>query len=167
MRYIVSRLCGLLNRQIATYDRLSAEMLSERQALLTRDFNLLRGSLERQQSLVDEIHDIIRDYNEEVETLYQSMGLERLKADADESVLIQKLGRDGEKMKRVGNRLKQVVKRAKKINQENQKIIEVSNAFFRSYIQCLNEIRCHVFGYNQYASSDDRIGQNLLLNQHI
>ncbi len=167
MRYVVSRLCGLLNRQIATYKKLVDEMLLERKALLERDIKLIKESLEKQQVLVDELYDIMRDYDEEVDYLYKEMGLTRRSAKKDEEVLTQKLGKDALKMKQLGDHLKQVVMRAKKINKENQKIIEVSNSFFRSYFYCLQQLKSQILGYTPKAKADTRYTENIYINQHF
>ncbi len=167
MRLIITRICGLLNRQISIYTRLVDEMLEERKALLVRDLQRLHESLEKQQELVDEIRDIVKDYEEEVDCLYQSCGIPRNSSESTEKLLKEKLGRDAGKLVQLSDKLKKVIQKAKRVNRENQRIIEVSNAFFRSYFRFLTEIRSQAFGYTHRGASDYVTGRNIIINQQI
>ncbi|MDQ7052448.1 MAG: flagellar protein FlgN [candidate division KSB1 bacterium] len=167
MRIIISRICGLLNRQIAIYRQLIDAMLVERKALLVRDIEHLHDALEKQQELVDEIHDIMKDYEEEVENLFESFAIPRHPSIETEQLLKAKLGRDARPLVQLSEKLKKVIERAKQVNRENQRIIEVSNAFFKSYFRLLTDIRSQAFGYTHKGVADRAAGRNVAINHRI
>ncbi len=167
MRLAISRICGLLNRQISIYGKLVEEMLEERKALLVRDLQRLHQSLERQQELVEEIRDIMKDYEEEVDSLYQNLGIPRQASTKTEKLLRERMGREANTLIALSDRLKKVIQRAKRVNRENQRIVEVSSAFFKSYFRYLTDIRAQAFGYNRRGVSNYTAGRNVMINHQI
>ncbi len=167
MRLAISRICGLLNRQISIYGKLVEEMLEERKALLVRDLQRLHQSLERQQELVEEIRDIMKDYEEEVDSLYQNLGIPRQASTKTEKLLRERMGREANTLIALSDRLKKVIQRAKRVNRENQRIVEVSSAFFKSYFRYLTDIRAQAFGYTRRGVSNYTAGRNVMINHQI
>lgn len=165
MRYILARILGLLNREVATYQELIAEMRRERNALFARDLPALRKCLENQQQLVDEIYDLKRDFREERRLLLRRAGIPPRRGRLGSDRLRRMLGTEAARVDELETTLQQLVADAKLLNRENRRIVQISHAFFRSYINSLSEMRSRVFGYKENGYPDESLSKNFILNQ--
>lgn len=163
MKYILARLFGLLQREIDAYQRLYDSIEAEKRCLLTRNLRTLHDTLELQKRIVQEIHDLEHDSQEErtnlaVYLIANGYGA----ADSIEEMLAVLPLSYRRRWTVLRERLKRQILRTRQLNHDNLRVVTVSREVFGTYLQDLANLCAMAGGYNPQGKPQGTAGSALL-----
>ena len=165
MKYILSRLFGLLQRELDAYQRLHQSIEVKKQCLLTRSLRILQEALEAQKKIVQEIHDLETDRQEEYRNLSAYLIAHGCgAADTLEEMLAVVSPRDRRRWTVLRERLKRQIVKTRDLNLDNLRVVTISQEVFGTYLLDLANLCAMSGGYSAQGLTHATPG-NAVLDQ--